>query len=218
MKKYGSIVLNVILIIFGLCGQHFTISGIENFMQSDAYCYYTNQSNLLVIAVAVISLIFEIRKINGKDIPKAISLLRLVSTAAITLTFLVFSILLTPVMIKDGSGAYLLSPGNLFVHNLVPIMAIIDWCIYGNSKQIEKSEVFYCAIPPTAYTAFVYIRAAMGLTIGGETAPYFFMNYEKLGWLTVRNGSIGVVYWLIILLVSVVLMGFGFWKAAKRHK
>ena len=37
--------------------------------------------------------------------------------------------------------------------------------------------------------------------------PYYFLDYQKLGWLRISGNGIGVIYW--ILLISVVMLGIG---------
>ncbi len=37
--------------------------------------------------------------------------------------------------------------------------------------------------------------------------PYYFLDYEKLGWLRISGNGIGVIYW--ILLISMVMLGIG---------
>jgi len=41
----------------------------------------------------------------------------------------------------------------------------------------------------------------------GSIVPYYFLDYEKLGWLRISENGIGVIYW--ILIISVVMLGIG---------
>lgn len=206
MKKYGAIIINSLLLIFGTAGIWFTVFG-DGFMNSGTFLYYTVQSNILAMAVGLTVLIFEIRKLFGKKIPKGVQFLRLFGTVAITLTFLVFSLMLTPKMIADGDGWYLTTPDNLFVHNLVPIMAILDWCLFGSGKELKKSAAFCGLVPAFAYLCFVHFCVTKGLTFSGEKVPYFFLDYESYGWLRIGKEGIGVIYWIIIL--GFLLYGLG---------
>lgn len=215
MKKNGSILLNLFLLLFGICGIGFTVFG-DGFMNTDAFLYYTMQSNLLAMLTAAVSLVFEARRRRNKAIPKAVDFLRLLNVIAITLTFLVFSLMLAPKMIMDGSGDYLLSPGNLFVHNLVPICAILDWCFYGNTARLKRSSALCGMAPALAYVCFVYVCVAGGIPFSGNTVPYFFLDYQTYGWLKI-GGGIGVVYWIVLLAGVLVGLGYAF-MAIARHR
>lgn len=219
MKRYGSLIINGLLLVFGVIGLYFTLFDSKGFMNADSFLYYTVQSNIFAMLIAALAIVFEIRRLKGSEIPTWVWLLRLISTVAITLTFVVFSLLLTPELIAMGSGAYLLSPGNLCVHNLVPICAILDWCIFGSVNGIKKPLIYLSLLPAAAYCTFALVRCALGLTIGGNPVPYFFLDYGRFGWLTIGKAGIGVVWWIIILAVALAVMSWGFAAiAAKRQK
>lgn len=217
MKKYGAIIINLLTVIFGCLGLGFTIFG-EGFMNNDTFLFYTVQSNILAMLTAALLVVFECRKLKGYIIPKAVQFLRLFSTVAITLTFLVFSVMLTPQMLMNGNGDYLTTPGNLFVHNLVPICAIIDWCLFGSAKGFKKISAFCGMIPALAYVAFAYICVALGIKFSGNTVPYFFLDYQTYGWFSVKNGGIGVIYWIVILAGVLIGIGFGFIAIARNRE
>lgn len=217
MKKYLPIILYSLLILCSLLGQHFTLAGAENFMQKNAYLYYTNQSNLLVMAVAAVMLFFEARKLKGLKIPVWAFWLEYVAATAIALTFVVFSLMLTPEMIMSGKTSYLYSPSNLFVHNVVPILMIVCWCLFGSADGMNPRMFPICIIPAFMYTAFVYIRVALNLRFGFSPVPYFFFDYQKNGWFSIGKNGIGVVWWMLLLIAAVMGMGYGLMSIV-RHR
>ncbi len=217
MKKNGAVILNALVIAFGVCGLWFTIYG-EGFMNTGTFLYYTVQSNILAMLTAAVVLVFELRRKNGQELPKAVEFLRLFSTIAITLTFLVFSLMLTPQLIMEGNGKYLTSPGNLCVHNLVPICAILDWCFFGSAKKLPKLSAYCGIVPALAYICFAYTCVALGIKFSGNTVPYFFLDYQVYGWFTIGNGGIGVIYWIIILAGLLIGLGYGFLAIARRRE
>lgn len=218
MKKYGAVILNSVLLLFGFLGLYFTIFADNGFMNTDSFLYYTVQSNILAIITACIALIFEIKKLFGHKIPTAVHFLRLLSTIAITLTFLVFSLMLTPEMIIEGNADYLLSPGNAFVHNLVPILAILDWCFFGSATSLKKGSAFCGLFPALSYVIFVFICVGLNITFSGNTVPYFFLDFNAYGWLKIGNGGIGVIYWIIILAALLIGLGFAFTAIAGQRE
>lgn len=218
MKKYSAVLLNALIIVLGVCGIGFTLFS-EGFMNADTFLYYTVQSNLLVIFTAAVVLFFEYRRLReGKEVPREVQFLRLFSTVAITLTFLVFSLMLTPQMLLEGNGAYLTTPGNLFVHNLVPIGAILDFCFFGSVKNLKKRCGFCGLIPALAYLFFVFICVACGVTFSGNTVPYFFVDFKTYGWLRISGAGIGVLYWVLILAVLLIGLGFGYMAVARKRE
>lgn len=217
MKKYGVPIVNGLLLIFGTLGLGFTIFG-GGFMNTGTFRYYTVQSNLLAMLTAAVTLFFWLRCRNGRALPAAAERLRLTSTVAITLTFLVFSVMLTPKMIADGQGAYLTSPGNLFVHNLVPICAILDWCLFASTKKLKTAEALYGLLPAFVYLCFVHLCVTLGLDFSGNTVPYFFFDYQAYGWLDITSDGLGVIYWIAILAAVLLGLGFAFLGIARRRE
>ncbi len=215
MKRYFSIILNALLFTVGIYGIYRTCYS-EGFMQTDAFLYYTVQSNLLVMAIAIISIIFESRKLQGKSIPNVVYTIRYVGTVAITLTFLVFSVMLTPVLIAQGEGDYLRSIGNFIVHTFVPLCAILDWCFYGKSSHFKTLHILLTLLAPLYYLIFALVRSFLGLTISGNHVPYFFLDYKKLGWFNISEAGIGVAWWIVILIIALVGMAWGFKKIRNR--
>lgn len=217
MKKYTSIILNILALLFGAVGLYVSFFPKSGFMDADTIWYYTIQSNIFVMIVAAISLFFEFHKLKGKSIPNAIYTLRFVCTVDITLTFLVFSLMLTPIFIKDNNTAYLLSIGNLCVHNLLPLAAIFDWCFFGKSNHIKTKQILLALIFPFFYCVLMLIRSFLGITISGNLVPYFFLDYQASGWLKIGKNGIGVIYWIIILALALVGMCLFFRKVCKKH-
>lgn len=218
MKKYAPIILNSLIVVFGCLGLGFSIFG-DGFMNADTFKYYTIQSNILAMLTAAGMLVFEVLQLKGKTIPVGIQIWRMVSTIAITLTFLVFSLMLTPEMIIQGNSWYLFTPGNIFVHNLVPIGAILDLCLFGSVKEMKKGWAFLGMAPALLYVCFVYISVACGSTFSGNIVPYFFLDYTTISWFSIGEAGIGVAYWIIILAGVLALLGWGFWSlVALREK
>lgn len=187
-------------------------------MNAGTFLYYTMQSNIFAIGTAIVVLLCEVRRLKGKPFPIGVQYLRLLSAIAITLTFLVFSLMLTPQMIMEGNAWYLLSPGNFFVHNLVPIGAILDWCLFGSAKNLKKISGCSGMIPALAYVLFVYLCVALGIRFGFNKVPYFFLDYEAFGWFRIGVGGIGVFYWIAILGIVLAIVGYLFLAIAKKRE
>lgn len=70
---------------------------------------------------------------------------------------------------------------------------------------------------PLYYLIFSLVLSVLDVDFNGEKVPYFFLNYDKLGW-TWENGQLGVVFWIIILCVCFILLSYLFSMGIKFRK
>ena len=105
--------------------------------------YFTVESNLLVGVVAVIYLVY--RLVKGGELPKWLSVLKYLSTAAVFVTFTVVVVFLGP-MYGYGRMYY---GSNLFFHLLIPLFAIAEYVVFG--EELSFRESFYAVAPPVLY-------------------------------------------------------------------
>lgn len=196
-----------------------------NFMGAgDAtFNFFTVQSNVWMLIISLVFAVFIIGNVLTKKqvkVPNWLYHIKFMCVTAITLTFLVFSLMLTPSMIAGGNGSYLTSVSNICCHNLVPILSIIDYFVFDTEHRSNKLTFILSAILPIYYLAFALIGSVTGVNFGSTTSkvPYFFMDYEANGWFTVSNGFFGLgVFWWIVILVVVVLAYSAAFIAIKNH-
>ena len=198
----------ILLIVVGLISLMTT----TNFMSESTLLYYTVQSNILVGAIIAVFLIFDIIKLIKKaevKLPKFLCVIRLVGTSAIAVTFVVFSLMMLPTLIQSGYGMYLLSLNNICLHILVPIIAVVDWFMFDYGYKSNHFTFLYGGIMPMCYLIFVMICSVSGVTFAdGSIVPYFFLNYETLGWFSIGSMKLGVFYWIVLLTIVVLLISF----------
>jgi hypothetical protein len=172
--------------------------------------YYTIQSNLWVFLITAITLALSIaRQISGAAVRwRPLEIARFAVLVGITITFLVFWIMLAPKMEK----AYLLSLNNLLVHTLVPLLFIADFFLLDRSSPIGKLEVLWSMAMPLYYFLFSIVHAAVNPRLsfeGGGRYPYFFLDVDRFGWFGLRSG-LGVFWWVLILLGLTLAIGYLF--------
>ena len=187
------LIINTIIlcsVILGIIATHIT----NNFMSNNSILYFTMQSNILV---ALISLIFIIYDILKHKIPNILYILKYIFTVAITLTFLVFNFILVPYM--NIPNIYDLA--NILLHIISPICTILSFILDNNFKN--KNNYYILGITfPLIYLIFTYILYFLPYNIFIDSKfPYFFLDFEKYGWFSIKNNSIGVIYYYIIILV-----------------
>ncbi len=198
-------ILSLIVIVAAIYGSIRTIysDGTSNF---NTLLYFTVMSNLAIAGFHLYLLYAERRELRDPSfrIPQAMHTLNFVLTISITLTFSVFFVLLLP----EYGLSVLWMPGNLSTHLIAPIAAILDYIFFEKSHIKHGFTLLYTLIPPYAYVALTLVLSHLGVRYAhGEIVPYYFLNYEKLGWLRFSENGLGVIYW--ILIISVVMLGIG---------
>ncbi len=173
------------------------------FMSGSGILYYTIQSNLWVLLVTAAYLALSAA---GLPAGRALEIARFAVLVGITLTFLIFWILLAPRMEKE----YLLSLNNLLVHTLVPLLFIADFFLFDRIAPIGRFEALWSAAMPLFYFVFSLVHAAVSPAHtfeNGSRYPYFFLDLDTYGWFSVRKG-LGVFWWT--LLITGLTLGLGY--------
>ncbi|MCR5291958.1 MAG: hypothetical protein K6E28_03585 [Eubacterium sp.] len=142
MRKTISLILNFIIVVFGIIGTFImftfkgsgtglTSSGIQNFK------FFTVLSNELCVLIALAYIVFRFMK---KSFPVA---LKLMATAAVGLTFIVVAAFLAPIY----PDLNLYEGGNLWFHLIIPLTSMIEFLILENpdDKKIPFRYTFYSA-------------------------------------------------------------------------
>lgn len=206
-----SALLKALVLALALAGQYLGFSR-ANFMAGRHFLYYTYISNILAGLLMLPLLFFAVQSMRAgseQALPRWLNGLRFAVSAGILLTFAGFSLLLLPLMDK----AYLLSPDNLLVHNLVPLLACLDYALFAQAPPFGKRGIFLGLALPLLYLVFAIILIEGGTRFHGGSAPYFFMDYKQNGWFSAGDGKLGAFWWMLILLalqlfLSRLLEGF----------
>jgi len=149
---------------------------------------YTIQSNSMVMVWLTIAIIFQDRY---KDHPFFNGIIRGAITLYITVTFIIFAILLSPLYHPTGIAAYT----NLCLHYIVPTAFILDWVFTEmNHKYAWKFIVFWLAYP-IFYLIFTLI---LGNLTGIYIYPFLDLNLLGVTFFTI---------WCFILAALFLLLG-----------
>jgi hypothetical protein len=203
-KKIIRIAILSALAIVGILGIIFTAQSSALMGGGSVFFFFTVQSNIFIIAMALIFLINEIVLLITKKsfINQTLLFIKYVATVAITVTFLVFFTMLAPLMGVD----YLLSFNNFSLHAIVPILAIVDFIFFDTDINLTYSNSLLATIAPISYVLFVYIGACFKLQYGENLYyPYFFLDFETNGFLFEKG--FGIIPWIIILLAGICGLG-----------
>ena len=200
MKKLVRILILTSILIVGVLGIIFTAKSTDFMGGSVIFNYFTVQSNIFAILMALIFLCNEVILLIFKKsfINQVLLYLKFAATIAVTLTFIVFFAMLAPLV---GIN-YLLSFNNFSLHAIVPILAIVDFILFDIDINLTYPKSLIGTAMPLYYVFFVYIGVPFNLQYGENIKfPYFFMDYETNGFLFEKG--FGVIPWIIVLFVAV---------------
>ena len=154
---------------------------------------FTVLSNMFVGVTAAMSIPFAVDGIRQKNyhLPRWIVNLTLSSVTCITLTFLITVFVLAP---RSGYELMMFSGSFLFMHTIVPLVAIISFLFINHYHNVKFKITFLTILPVLAY-AVVYLVSVIvvGEENGGWRDHYHFQ--ELMPW-----------YWIFILMM---LLTFG---------
>ncbi|MFX1430214.1 MAG: Pr6Pr family membrane protein [Promethearchaeota archaeon] len=130
---------------------------------------FTMQTNLLV----TIWFTLAILSYNNIEIlDKITSPLKGAFTMYITITFVVFAILLSPFYQPTGYAAF----SNIVLHYITPIAFIVDWVFTENKIRYRWNYLIYWIIYPLCYIIFIIIHGAFT-----GSYLYYFLDISELG-------------------------------------
>jgi len=215
-KKNISLVLKAVVVLSAIVGITMSAhAGRHSFMGgSRVFMYFTTQSNIAIAIICAIGCVLLLRK---KDISEAWYVVKFVGTISITLTGMVFAFMLAPVL---GANAWNIQ--NTLTHAVVPVLSVIDFFVVATGAGIKRKNVIYVIIPPILYAIYAVIGYVKGWEFAaGYNYPYFFLNWgSPAGAFGFSNELpyLGCVWWILILLVFLLAVGYGYLAIANRKR
>jgi hypothetical protein len=151
----------------------------------DTLSYFTIWSNI-VVAVAVTLLALDPR---GDGYWRRV--LRLDAVVMITITAIVYAVLLAP--ITEVTGWSRLT--NPLLHIVVPAVTVVVWLWFGPRGWVSLKVVAGGLLIPLAWIGWMLARGAV---IGSY--PYEFANVEELGYPTVFTTLAGILAFAVVVM------------------
>ena len=204
-SKTASYILKCIVIASAAAGVWLSAAGGRySFMGGRrVFMYFTIQSNILIALICAAGGIMMLRSGGIRDWWYVI---KFVGTVSITLTGAVFCFILAPVL-----GPLAWNFQNVLTHVVVPAAAVADFFVTGVCSDIGMKNTFFVTLPPIAYVVYAGIGYAAGWEFSeGVHYPYFFLNWGSpagaFGFID-ELPYMGCVWWLILLLTGLILVG-----------
>ncbi len=207
-RRTISYILKLTVILSAVVGTALSAyAGRNSFMGgSRVFMYFTIQSNILIAVICLVGLYLLVQKKKINDVWYTV---KLVGTVAITLTGVVFAVLLVPLL---GDNAWNIQ--NTLTHAVVPVAAVADFFVIASGSGLKRKSVAYVIIPPLFYAIYAGIGYVRGWEFGaGRNYPYFFLNWgSPAGAFGFTNGLpyMGCVWWILVLMVFLIAVGWGY--------
>ncbi|WP_194912780.1 Pr6Pr family membrane protein [Catenulispora rubra] len=149
------------------------------------FCFFTIQSNLIVLAVAIALVLVPDRR--GAWWPVAL----LDALLCITVTCLVDVVVLRPQQHLGGWS----NVADLGLHVVTPILLVVGWLLFGPRPRLAWATLGWSTVYPLAWVAFTLIRGHVV-----NWYPYPFIDVSTHGYARVT---------LNVAMVAVLLLALG---------
>ena len=174
--------------------------------------YFTQQSNVWIGVTCIIWAVLLCAKTDREHIKYCVNVLKFIFTVSITLTGIIFCVLLAPFADFD-----VWTFSSVLTHVVVPIFSIADFFIQSDQPALKKTHVFLTLAPAFLYFIFAGTLCILKVDFGrGDPYPYFFFNfYSEVGLFGFKGGDLpqlGSFYWLLFMLAFILIVGFLYYR------
>ena len=149
------------------------------------FAFFTIQSNVL-IGIACLLLAVRLERSSA-----GFAVLRLTGLVAITVTFLVFHVVLSRLLDLDSWAQV----ANQLQHTVVPILSIAGWLLFGPRGHASARVARWTIGFPLLYMVFTAVRGPLA----SNWYPYPFTNVHQLGYARVLINAL----WVALLFLGV---------------
>lgn len=214
IKKILSVTLNLLIFAFSVVGILLACILARRDGYSHWYkrlYYFTQLSN---IWIGVTSLVFAIMTVRNKPL-KTVGLFKYVFTVSITVTGIIFCVLLAPF-----ADFNIWTFSSVLTHIVVPVLSVFDYFTNEDIVVEKPGRAFLTLIPPAIYFVFAGTLSLLGVDFGrGDTFPYFFMDFKSevglFGYNFEGLPQLGTAYWIVFFLFFIYGLGLLYYKFKK---
>ena len=214
MKK-KSLILNIVIVLLTIFASILMFTGIkithgaEPILETTKlgmFKFFTVDSNIFM---GLTSLLFIIKEIKNEEITKNMLRLKLMSTTAVSLTFVIVFTYLGPIS-KDGIIS-LLQNSNLFFHLVIPVLSIITFTLFEKTNKLKIKDTLYGIISTIIYATLYLINIIIHIENGKVSPVYDWYWFVQNGLKT------AIIVAPMIILISYVI-SLILWKLNKKEK
>ena len=214
-----SLVLNFLIVIFTLFATIAMFTGFKFMHGYDVVLqstklgmlrFFTVQSNIFMAIIALVFAVLEIRFLKGKinEIPTKAYVLKLMSTTAVGLTFLVVFAYLGPIT-EYGIIAMIMN-SNLFFHLITPLLSIFTLVVFERTSMIKFKYTFWGILPTFLYAIYYLINIFIHMQDGKVSPVYDWYWF-------VQNGVWTAIIVVPLMLLITYIITLILWKINKKR-
>lgn len=175
----------------------------EGNFDGDVFYYFTIQSNILCLLVLLYMIVKEC--IFKSSFTNAMYIIKAITTAMITVTCLIYTFVLMPVvghLEEFAVGTF----HNICLHFVIPIGYFLDYLLFDKKGLQKWFNPFLNLIYPILYAVMVFVRS---LSYTGENKYiYPFLDIDSLGITQVGQN-------MVVMLFGIIILGFVFFGIDK---
>ena len=205
-----NIVVNSLVVALTIVAVLLMFFGDPNVLASSrwsAFKYFTVQSNVFAALASLLSLIYLIFK-RKEEYPGWITVIKLVSTVGVAITFFVVIIYLGPIY----TYPLLFQKANLFLHGIIPVLAMLAICLTEPKMKLRFTMNLYSMLPVTIYGIAYLINVAANNDYG---------NYHGADWYAFGTYGLGIGFLCLFIIIALsfgLSVGFYFLHQKTRIK
>lgn len=174
------------------------------------FSFFTIESNLLTVAVAVIGAVLLMRK-PAAD-PLWFAVFRASTATYMITTGIVYNLLLRGIELPQGAT---LGWSNEILHVVGPLVMLVDWLFAPGRRPLGAKRIAVVVLFPLAWVVHTLVRGPLTADIvyGNDTwYPYPFLNPD-----TSANGYLSVLFYVILITAVISLTAAGVLWVSRRH-
>ena len=196
--KTVTLTINLAIIIFELFG----FINVFRSIGLNAFLYYTENSNLILLISSIMLCVYLIGDLKGKKfkVPKWFSAFRLTGVLSVTVTFLVVLFILTPEFDNGFYGAFI-ENSMKYHHLLCPLLGMISFIFY-EKYEFKKYDNLKSLIFTIIYSAILVPLNIFKVVDG----PYPFLKVHGANLLKSAITSSLILIGTIILSYILVIL------------
>jgi hypothetical protein len=161
--------------------------------------FFTVDSNILVGLIALLFALEEIKLLKGtkKEISNKLYILKLLSTTAVSITFIVVFTYLGAIV--EGGIPAMLQNSNMFFHLVIPVLSIITFVLFEKDNKLKMKDTIYGIFPTVIYGLFYLTNIIIHMKNGKVSPQYDWYWFVQNGVWT------AIIVMPFMLLVSYII-------------
>ena len=191
LKNTFSMLLNLSIVILSIMSLTYAFrsdivveDAFFNFKGFTSFRFFTNLSNLYVAVASLVMLKSNIKNAiyDTYEFPVLVSVLKFSATVAVSVTFVIVVIFLSPLVALGGRSYFTLFANNSFIlHFLTPVLAIVSHMFFEEHKSFRFSFTLLGVVPTFMYSiVYLVMVVFIGESNGGWPDFYYFTFGGKL--------------------------------------